>query len=97
MTSRVCHPAKWGFTQGFFRASVDALDVTIFGRGGHGARPQNTVDPIVIAARAVLGIQTIVPIRALDEPVDHASGIFIGETRFTWLEQLPADVAANRC
>jgi hippurate hydrolase len=49
-----------GFHAGFFRASVDALDVTIFGRGGHGARPQNTVDPIVIAARAVLGIQTIV-------------------------------------
>lgn len=49
-----------GFHAGFFRASVDAVDVTIFGRGGHGARPQNTVDPIVLAARAVLGIQTIV-------------------------------------
>lgn len=49
-----------GFHAGFFRASVDAVDVTIFGHGGHGARPQNTVDPIVIAARAVLGIQTIV-------------------------------------
>jgi hippurate hydrolase len=49
-----------GFHAGFFRASMDAVDVTIFGRGGHGARPQNTVDPIVIAARAVLGIQTIV-------------------------------------
>ncbi len=49
-----------GFHAGFFRASLDSIDVTIFGRGGHGARPQNTVDPIVIAARAVLGIQTIV-------------------------------------
>ena len=49
-----------GFHAGFFRASADAIDVTIFGRGGHGARPQNTIDPIVIAARAVLGIQTIV-------------------------------------
>jgi hippurate hydrolase len=49
-----------GFHAGLFRASVDAVDVTIFGRGGHGARPQNAVDPIVIAARAVLGIQTIV-------------------------------------
>jgi hippurate hydrolase len=49
-----------GFHAGFFRASLDTVDVTIFGRGGHGARPQNTVDPIIIAARAILGIQTIV-------------------------------------
>jgi hippurate hydrolase len=49
-----------GFHAGFFRASLDAVEVTIFGRGGHGGRPQNTVDPVVMAARAVLGIQTIV-------------------------------------
>jgi len=49
-----------GFHAGLFRASLDSVDVAIFGRGGHGARPQNTVDPVVIAARAVLGIQTIV-------------------------------------
>ncbi len=51
---------KVGFHAGFFRASSDAVDVTIFGRGGHGAKPQLTVDPIVLAARAILGIQTIV-------------------------------------
>src|SRR5450631_1992808 len=51
---------KVGFHAGFFRASSDSVDVTIFGRGGHGARPQLTVDPIVLAARAILGIQTIV-------------------------------------
>jgi amidohydrolase len=49
-----------GFHAGFFRASLDSVDVTIFGRGGHGAKPQTTVDPIVMAARAILGIQTIV-------------------------------------
>ena len=49
-----------GFHAEFFRASLDAIEVTIFGRGGHGGRPQNAVDPIVIAARTVLGIQTIV-------------------------------------
>lgn len=49
-----------GYHAGFFRASADTVEVTIFGRGGHGAYPQRTVDPIVIAARAVLGIQTIV-------------------------------------
>jgi amidohydrolase len=51
---------KIGFHPGFFRASSDAVDVTIFGRGGHGGKPQMTVDPVVLAARAILGIQTIV-------------------------------------
>jgi amidohydrolase len=51
---------KVGFHAGFFRASSDSVEVTIFGRGGHGAKPQLTVDPIVLAARAILGIQTIV-------------------------------------
>jgi hippurate hydrolase len=51
---------KVGFHAGFFRASSDAVDVTIFGRGGHGGKPQLTVDPVVLAARSILGIQTIV-------------------------------------
>jgi hippurate hydrolase len=34
-----------GYHAGFFRAAADMLTVTIFGRGGHGAMPQNTVGP----------------------------------------------------
>ncbi len=49
-----------GYHPGYFRASADTLEITIFGRGGHGAAPHNTVDPIVIAARTILGLQTIV-------------------------------------
>jgi amidohydrolase len=49
-----------GYHPGFFRASADTVEVTIFGRGGHGAAPHDTVDPIVIASRFVLGVQTIV-------------------------------------
>ena len=49
-----------GYHAGFFRASADTLEITIFGRGGHGAAPHTTVDPIVIAARTILGLQTIV-------------------------------------
>jgi amidohydrolase len=49
-----------GYTSGYTMASSDSVDITIFGRGGHGAQPQNTVDPIVIAARTVLALQTIV-------------------------------------
>jgi hippurate hydrolase len=45
---------------GWMAANVDSVDVTIFGRGGHGSRPESTVDPIVIAARTVVALQTIV-------------------------------------
>jgi len=40
--------------------NADSLRVTIFGRGGHGSRPDTTVDPILIAARIVEGLQSIV-------------------------------------
>ena len=49
-----------GYTPGYTMAASDSVDITIFGRGGHGAMPQSTVDPIVIAARTVLALQTIV-------------------------------------
>jgi amidohydrolase len=49
-----------GFHPGYFRAAVSNLDITVYGKGGHGAYPQRTVDPIVLAARIVLGLQTIV-------------------------------------
>jgi len=49
-----------GYTPGYAMASADSVDITVFGRGGHGGQPQNTVDPVVIAARIVLTLQTIV-------------------------------------
>lgn len=49
-----------GFHPGFFRASSISPTIVIRGRGGHGAMPFNTVDPIVIAARTVLSLQTVV-------------------------------------
>jgi hippurate hydrolase len=49
-----------GYHPGPFRASADFVEITIIGRGGHGAEPQETVDPVVIAARTVLALQTLV-------------------------------------
>lgn len=49
-----------GYTPGYAMAAVDAIEITIYGRGGHGAVPQNAIDPIVIGARTVLALQTIV-------------------------------------
>jgi hippurate hydrolase len=51
---------KVEYVPGFALANVDSVDITIYGRGGHGAYPHTTVDPIVIAARTVLALQTIV-------------------------------------
>lgn len=45
---------------GVFMAAADSLRVTIRGRGGHGSSPQNTIDPVIIAASTVLRLQTIV-------------------------------------
>jgi len=45
---------------GFGMASVDSVDLTLFGRGGHGAKPQTTIDPVVLAARTVLALQTLI-------------------------------------
>jgi len=49
-----------GYHAGPILANVDTVNITIYGQGGHGARPETTIDPIVIAARTVLTLQTIV-------------------------------------
>src|SRR5262249_6013124 len=48
------------FTEGLALANVDTVDVIVKGRGGHGAAPHTTVDPVVLAARIVLDLQTLV-------------------------------------
>src|SRR3954466_10578112 len=45
-----------GFHSGYFRANSTGLDMTIYGKGGHGAFPQSAIDPVVIAARIVLSL-----------------------------------------
>ncbi|PYY17619.1 MAG: amidohydrolase [Acidobacteria bacterium] len=51
---------KVGYTPGYALANSDSIDIMVFGKGGHGAQPQSTIDPIVIAARIVSGLQTLV-------------------------------------
>lgn len=41
-------------------AGANSIDITLYGRGGHGSRPETTIDPIVLAAAIVLRLQTIV-------------------------------------
>jgi hippurate hydrolase len=49
-----------GITPGVYNTTADSIHITIYGKGGHGAQPQTTIDPVVIAARTILALQTIV-------------------------------------
>jgi hippurate hydrolase len=49
-----------GITPGTYNTNSNSVRITIFGRGGHGAQPHTTIDPIVIAAKTILSLQTIV-------------------------------------
>jgi hippurate hydrolase len=51
---------KVGYCPGYALASVDSVDITIRGVGGHGSKPEGTRDPIVVAAQVILALQTIV-------------------------------------
>ena len=48
------------FTDGFVTANSDSVDIVVRGIGGHGAAPEYTKDPIVLASQIVLALQTIV-------------------------------------
>jgi hippurate hydrolase len=61
---------KVGYRAGYSLANVDSVDVTMHGRGGHGAAPHTTIDPIVQAAQFVVALQTLVS-REMD-PVEPA-------------------------
>ena len=51
---------KIGYVKGYAMANVDSVDITVFGKGGHGAYPHKTKDPVVIAAEIVTRLQTII-------------------------------------
>ena len=61
---------KVGYRAGYTLANVDSVDVTMHGRGGHGAAPHSTIDPIVLAAQFILALQTLVSRES--DPVEPA-------------------------
>jgi hippurate hydrolase len=50
---------KVGITPGIYDTNADSLRITIYGKGGHGSAPHTAIDPIVIAARTILTLQSI--------------------------------------
>lgn len=70
------YPAgHFGFRRGSAMASSDRVTVKIQGKGGHGALPHTSIDPIVVASSIVLNLQTI-PSRNVD-PL-HSTVITVG-------------------
>ena len=59
-TNAALAAGKVGITPGYALANVDMMDITVYGEGGHGAYPHTTIDPIVLSARIILDLQTIV-------------------------------------
>jgi len=59
---------KVGYVPGYAMASSTSVDIKIRGLGGHGARPESTKDPIVVAAQVIMALQTIVSRE--DSPLD---------------------------
>jgi amidohydrolase len=51
---------KIGMRKGMYMASADEIYLTIHGKGGHGAQPHSTIDPVAIMAQVITATQTVV-------------------------------------
>ena len=80
------------YASGYAMANIDAVDITVRGVGGHGAMPDHTKDPVVLAAETVLALQTIVSreVSPLDPTVITVGSIHGGTKR----NVIPDDVQA---
>jgi amidohydrolase len=65
------HPVgQLGFREGVFYASSDSIEITIEGKGGHGAAPHLSIDPVYVASQFVVAVQQVVS-RQID-PIEPA-------------------------
>lgn len=71
-------------------SSSDSLNVTIFGRGGHGSMPNRCIDPVVIASHIVVRLQTIV---SRVTPPDEVAVITVGSIHAGEAENVICDHA----
>ncbi len=75
-------PVGWvGVTTGALMAGGDIFAVRIEGKGGHGALPQEAVDPVVAAAHVITALQTIVSrnVSPLDTAVVSVCSLHAGD------------------
>lgn len=71
-----------GLTSGYALANVDSVDIVVRGVGGHGAYPHTTRDPVVLASRIVVALQTLVS-REVDpqQPAVVTVGSFVAGSK----------------
>ena len=73
---------KVTYTSGYALAAVDSIDITVNGLGGHGAAPEYTIDPVVLASKIVVNLQTLVSRNIKpSEPVVLTFGSIHGGTK----------------
>ena len=86
-----------GYHAGPILSNSDGVTIRIFGRGGHGARPETTIDPVVIAARTVLALQTIVSreISPFDAAVITVGAIHGGTRRNVIPDEVQLDLSVR--
>ncbi|WP_026732403.1 M20 metallopeptidase family protein [Fischerella sp. PCC 9605] len=80
-----------GVRAGALMAAVESFNCTIFGKGGHGAMPHQTVDSVVVAAQIVNALQTIVARNV--NPIDSAV-VTVGELHAGTKRNVIADTAS---
>lgn len=71
-------------------ASVDTVNVRMFGRGGHGSEPETTIDPVVMAAATVMRLQTVV---AREVSAQETAVVSIGSLHVGTESNIISDVA----
>jgi amidohydrolase len=74
-------PGMIGINPGPMMAAADKFEVVIQGRGGHGAHPYQTVDPVVVAAHVITALQSVVSrnVSALDSAVVTVASVQAGD------------------
>lgn len=71
---------KIGFREGMYMASSDEIYIKVIGKGGHGATPELTIDPVVIASHIVIALQQVISRNASPkQPTVLTFGRIIGE------------------
>ena len=71
---------KIGFREGMYMASSDEIYLKVIGKGGHGATPELTIDPVVIAATIIIALQQVISRNASPkQPTVLTFGRIIGE------------------
>ncbi|TIL34608.1 M20 aminoacylase family protein [Mesorhizobium sp.] len=68
---------KFGIRDGSIMAALDEFDIVVKGKGGHAATPHMTIDPVVVGAQIIVGLQTLV-----SRNTDPTDALVISITKF---------------